>query len=524
MKAIGLSLLACVLVPVLALAQEGKADLNTITSVTVKGGTVEIVGTKKPNFTTFTMTDPPRLVIDISEAVFSGVKEDQTVGNGIISGIRTAIYGSDESAIARVLIGYENEVETDIQATGNALVVSVQGGGGAAVAARPAAPAGTGAAGTAPAGTGTAPAGTGTAGTGTVAAGTGTTPGGTPEQATVAARTDRQAQERAAADATAAAQVDRQAQERAAANATAAAQVDRQAQERAAADAAAAARADAEARKQAEARAAADRKAQEEAARVAAQQAEKERLQQEREAKAASAAAEKQRREEEARAAAEQKKRQQAEAQASTASAAEEKKRQQAEERQRRQEEAQAAAEEKKRQQEETRATAEDRKREQAEERQRQREEAQAAAEERKRQQQESRQTRIAQAETPRAEPRQGDRIATSSGRSTMTLVGFAQESTSSRVFLRTTQPVQFNVTEGDRVVFVVLEDTGIAESNNTRPLDTSFFDTAVKSVDADAGPSRTVRVAIRLKEQVSYQTRQDGNELSIEFQRPARR
>ncbi|WP_309894277.1 AMIN domain-containing protein [Archangium sp.] len=458
MKAIGLSLLVCVLVPVVALAQEGKAELNTITSVTVKGGTVEIVGTKKPNFTTFTMTDPPRLVIDISEAVFSGVKEDQAVGNGTISGIRTASYGSDESAIARVLIGYEREVETDIQATGNSLVVNVQGGGGAAVAARPTAPMGTAPAGTAPAGT--APAGT-------APAGTGTTPGGNAEQATVAA------------------QVDRQAQERAAANATAAAQVDRQAQERAAADAAAAAKADAEARKQSEARAAADRKAQEEAARVAAQQAEKERLQQEREAKAASAASEKQRREEEARAAAEEKKRQQAEAQASAA---------------------------------------EDKKRQQAEERERQRAEAQAAAEEKKRQQQESRQTRVAQAETPRAEPRQGDRVAGSSGRTTMTLVGFAQEPSASRVFLRTTQPVEFNVTEGEKVVFVVLENTGIAESNNTRPLDTSFFDTAVTSVVADAGPSRTVRVSIRLKEQVSYQTRQNGNELSIEFQRPARR
>ncbi|HZH77946.1 MAG TPA: AMIN domain-containing protein, partial [Archangium sp.] len=182
------------------------------------------------------------------------------------------------------------------------------------------------------------------------------------------------------------------------------------------------------------------------------------------------------------------------------------------------------AAEEKKRQQEEARAAAEDRKREQAEERQRQREEAQAAAEEKKRQQQESRQTRVAQAETPRAEPRQGDRVAGSSGRTTMTLVGFAQESTASRVFLRTTQPVEFNVTEGEKVVFVVLENTGIAESNNTRPLDTSFFDTAVTSVVADAGPSRTVRVSIRLKEQVRYQTRQNGNELSIEFQRPARR
>jgi hypothetical protein len=54
--------------------------------------------------------------------------------------------------------------------------------------------------------------------------------------------------------------------------------------------------------------------------------------------------------------------------------------------------------------------------------------------------------------------------------------------------------------------------------------MDTSFFNTAVASVDANPGPSRTVRVSIRLKQQVPYETRQEGNELSIEFQRPARR
>jgi hypothetical protein len=523
MNAVVVSLLACVLVPFLALAQEAQApgNLNTITSVSVRGGTVEIVGTKKPNFTTFTMTDPPRLVIDISEAVFSGVKEDMAVGNGTISGIRTASYGSDESAIARVLIGYEREVETDIQASGNSLVVNVVGGGGAAVAARPTAP------------TGTAPADA--APTGTAPAGTATTPGVTAEQATVAAQADRKQQERAAADAAASAQVDQKQQERAAADAAASAQADRQAQERAAADAAAAAKADAEAQRQAQARADADRKAQEEAARAASAQAEQQRLQQERAAKEAAAAAEKQRQQDEARAAAEEKKRQQAEAQAAAeekkrqqaqaqATAAEEKKRQQAEERQRQREEAQAAAEEKKRQQEEARAAAEDRKREQAEERQRQREEAQAAAEEKKRQQAEARQTRIAQAETPRREPVQGGSAGVSSRRKTMTLVGFRQESSASRVFVRTNEPVRYTVTEGERMVVLELENTSIAESNNTRALDTSFFDTAVAAVDADAGPSRTVRVAIRLKERVPYETRQEGNEVSIEFQRPARR
>src|SRR5512132_2639645 len=89
---------ALVLVPALALAQG--VELNTISKVHVNGSNVEISGTKKPNFTTFTMTDPPRLVIDISEAVFSGVPEEIQVGNGIVTAIKTASYGSDASAIA----------------------------------------------------------------------------------------------------------------------------------------------------------------------------------------------------------------------------------------------------------------------------------------------------------------------------------------------------------------------------------------------------------------------------------------
>ncbi|NPC87273.1 AMIN domain-containing protein, partial [Pyxidicoccus fallax] len=140
MKAFAVWLLGVVLVPMVALAQAPAADLNTITGVQVNGGTVTIAGTKKPNFTTFTMTDPPRLVIDISEAVFSNVPEELQIGNGTVTGIRTASYGSDASAIARVLIGYEREVETDIQANGNNLVIRVAGGGGQAVAQAPAQP------------------------------------------------------------------------------------------------------------------------------------------------------------------------------------------------------------------------------------------------------------------------------------------------------------------------------------------------------------------------------------------------
>jgi hypothetical protein len=204
------------------------------------------------------------------------------------------------------------------------------------------------------------------------------------------------------------------------------------------------------------------------------------------------------------------------------------KKRQQDDERARREAEAQAAADAKKRQQDEARAAAEEKKRLAAEERQAKRDEAQAAAEERqaaaeekRRQQAEARQARLAQAETPRrAAPEQGDSAGVSSRRKTMTLVGFKQEPTGSRVFVRTNEPVRYTVTEGNREVVLELENTRIAESNNTRSLNTSFFDTPVASVDADVGPSRTVRIAIKLKAQASYETRQEGNELSIEFRR----
>ena len=99
-----------------------------------------------------------------------------------------------------------------------------------------------------------------------------------------------------------------------------------------------------------------------------------------------------------------------------------------------------------------------------------------------------------------------------------------SQEPSASRVFVRTDEPVRYSIAKGSNEVVVELENTRITDENNTLPLDTSFFNTSVASVAARPGPSRTVRVSIRLKQQVPYQTRQEGNELLIDFQRPARR
>jgi len=459
MKASAVWLLGVVLVPFWALAQ-APANLNTITGVQVNGGTVTITGSKKANFTTFTMTDPPRLVIDIAEAVFSGVPEETQVGNGTVTGIRTASYGSDDSAIARVLIGYEREVETDIQATDTQLVVKVAGGGGQAVAQAP----------TAQPEPAAQPATDGTA-----------------AQAAAAAEAYRQAQEKATAEATARAEADRQAQEKAAAEATARAKQDADAERQRQQEAEARATSQREDEQRAAQAAADEKKRQEEEARASAQAAADERKRQDAEARAAAQAAADERRAS-AESSEDERKRQKAEALAAAKTAAEEKRAA-----------AQAAAEE-------------------AAEARRQREE-EARAERERRQQ-----DRVAAATPrPRREVASGsDSSEVSSRRKTMTLVGFQQQAGVSRVFIRTNEPARYTVSEQGNAVVLELENSRIDLSNNTRPLDTSYFNSPVTRVEADAS-GRDVRVTIQLRQQAPVQAKQDGNVISLDFQRPAR-
>ncbi|MFZ5441447.1 MAG: AMIN domain-containing protein, partial [Myxococcota bacterium] len=116
--------LALALQPLAGWAQD-RVQLNSITKIEVKGSTVEITGSRRPNFTTFTLSDPPRLVIDVSEAVFVDVPKEQKIADGTITAIKTASYGSESAAIARILIGFERELETDIASTGTSLIVKL---------------------------------------------------------------------------------------------------------------------------------------------------------------------------------------------------------------------------------------------------------------------------------------------------------------------------------------------------------------------------------------------------------------
>jgi hypothetical protein len=107
-----------------------------------------------------------------------------------------------------------------------------------------------------------------------------------------------------------------------------------------------------------------------------------------------------------------------------------------------------------------------------------------------------------------------------SSRRKTVTLVGFQRVASASRVYVRTNEPVRYRLSEtAEKTLVLELENTGIGQQNNRRPLDTSYFDTPVSLVRPDLASSRSVRVEILLKAAVPYQAKQEGNEVYVEFQ-----
>jgi hypothetical protein len=73
---------------------------------------------------------------------------------------------------------------------------------------------------------------------------------------------------------------------------------------------------------------------------------------------------------------------------------------------------------------------------------------------------------------------------------------------------------------EGPDKVVIECDETRVNVKNNERPLDTSFFPSAVTRVQARSG-SRTTRVEIQLRDTVPYEVREIGATLSLEFKLP---
>ena len=124
------TILSAVAVAAASAAGAQTVELNVISRVQVEDAgnevLVSIKGSKPPNFTTFSMMDPPRFVIDISESTFRKVPEDVTGGGALIQVIKNLSYGSEATSIARVMIAFTREVDPpDVQTAGSELVVRI---------------------------------------------------------------------------------------------------------------------------------------------------------------------------------------------------------------------------------------------------------------------------------------------------------------------------------------------------------------------------------------------------------------
>ena len=103
-----------------------------------------------------------------------------------------------------------------------------------------------------------------------------------------------------------------------------------------------------------------------------------------------------------------------------------------------------------------------------------------------------------------------------------MTWVGFQMAGQGGRVFIQSTEPPEYAIVPGepDEVV-LELQNSRLHSQNDGRPLDTGWFPTAVRSVDATRMKGNKVQVRIKLREIVGYDLRQEGNYLFLDFRPP---
>ena len=88
---------------------------------------VTIVGSRPPNFTSFSTAHPPRFVIDLFESAFRGVRPRIEVGGDVVTAVETSAITNGGAAIARVSLAFRREVaQPDVETAGAALRVSVR--------------------------------------------------------------------------------------------------------------------------------------------------------------------------------------------------------------------------------------------------------------------------------------------------------------------------------------------------------------------------------------------------------------
>ncbi len=122
------ALLALALAP--AAVRGATAELNVVKAVQVSplgsGARVVISGSRAPTFTVFRLSDPARLIIDLSGADVSAVRGPRD-GVGPINGLSISQFSDEHATLGRVIVSLADPAHYDVRAAGNDVVVAVHG-------------------------------------------------------------------------------------------------------------------------------------------------------------------------------------------------------------------------------------------------------------------------------------------------------------------------------------------------------------------------------------------------------------
>lgn len=100
-----------------------------------------------------------------------------------------------------------------------------------------------------------------------------------------------------------------------------------------------------------------------------------------------------------------------------------------------------------------------------------------------------------------------------------MKYIGFRQMAGTSRIFVRMDGKARYRQSQEGDLLVIELMNTSVPVKNNTRALDTSYFNSPVLRVQAVPRGENT-RVEVRLREQGSFQVKRIGTTIAIDFSR----
>ncbi|MEM6730434.1 MAG: AMIN domain-containing protein, partial [Myxococcota bacterium] len=100
---------------------------NRVVDVAVQGSgderVIRIQTAAEPTFTVFRLSNPMRVVIDVSGGDVSRLESPYVIEDGIVSSIATRQFDANGFLIGRLTLGFERDVAYDVKAVGKAVVV-----------------------------------------------------------------------------------------------------------------------------------------------------------------------------------------------------------------------------------------------------------------------------------------------------------------------------------------------------------------------------------------------------------------